>query len=78
MAEEKLIKIKWIDSTYLGGWHNLNELNMKSELCTTIGYLEEDKKDCIIISQSKQSGGYCQNLIAIPKCAIKSKKRFKI
>lgn len=76
--KESCARIEWIDSVGNGGWHGCKEEDNEPVTCLSIGVVHSESKKAITIWQSRSSLGSLDNSITIPKCSIKSIKRFKV
>lgn len=73
------VKIDWMDSCAVSGWRSIPEKFEDEDLmCVSIGMLIYEDKTKVGISASLGSGGYAANdVIYIPKFAIKKRKIIK-
>lgn len=72
----KMIHIKWLDSTYTPGWHN--EHKDSNLMCESVGIYVSENKEAVKIALS--SGGYkgsYADYLEIPKCCITNKRWIK-
>ena len=82
-SKHPLMLIEWVDSFQLAaGWHWLSDLeDHQPSKCQTAGWLISEDKDKICIAEtiSETAGDHqISGLIAIPVCAIVSRKTLAI
>ena len=74
MLWDRMVWIKWIDSSHESGWKDLGEykpMTHKQMTCESVGFLIGESEHAIEIVQSKHVGGdEYDSLMAIPKVAI--------
>jgi hypothetical protein len=72
------VSITWVDSKGVtGDWEYLEDLSPLTPcVCTSIGYLLEDKKEYKTLVQTK-SANQIVGKICIPSCSIKKIKKIK-
>ena len=73
--KKKCVRVKWIDSASQGGWRGEGT---KPVMCYSAGFLVNETKKFIAVSASHDGDNWYNSIIAIPKCAVKSIKRFKM
>jgi len=73
----KIILVEWVDARTDGGWRP-NEPDLTLADCVTIGLLQFDLPDRVIITQSRSSTGNRADRIAIPKGCIKRIRELNI
>jgi hypothetical protein len=73
----KLVIVEWTDSCSDGGWRIKNN-DLKPSQCVTVGFLQFDEKDSIIIAQSRSDSGNWADRIAIPKGCVKRMRTLRV
>ncbi len=73
----KIVMVEWEDARSDGGWQYKND-DLDISKCVTIGLLQYDKPNRVIIAQSKSDSGNWADRIAIPKCCIKRMRKLKV
>lgn len=77
----KLVLVEWDDIVTDGGWKP-RSAPLELAKCFSVGVLIEDRKDAIVIAQSKASfddGAHCvSDRCIIPKGCIKRMRKLKI
>jgi hypothetical protein len=74
--KKDLVLIEWLDSKgVIGEWEFIDSLTpLKPSICTSVGFLIEDKKGYKTIVQTK-SKEQVVGRMTIPTCSIKKMKR---
>lgn len=75
--ENKIIYVRWHDSTSWDHWRNLPLGDTELCIVETVGHLIEEHKDRVVIGHSISDAGHCDGVIAIPKSAILERKSIK-
>ena len=73
----RIVMVEWTDAFSEGGWRGNND-DLPVCDCVTIGLLQFDRPDRIIIAQSKSDSGNYADRIAIPKVCIKRVRTLKV
>jgi len=67
MKKYDLVKVDWVDSVMGSGWQWLSEMRKpKPIVCSTVGWLVEDGKDCKCLVQS--IGDYQEDIEDMQLC----------
>ena len=72
MADNKIVKIEWLDSkTASHEWEDIEDLEpLELAICTTVGFIFEETKDYITIVPTV-SEGHILGRLSIPRKCIK-------
>ena len=46
----EILEVSWIDSAGHGGWHSSSAQDYRPMDCSTVGYLIEDREDCVVLA----------------------------
>jgi hypothetical protein len=72
-------RVDWVDSNGFGTWHVRDEEKNIPSACVSVGMIEMESEEAITLRLSIDTLlNRVDNTITIPKCAVKSIKRFKI
>ena len=73
----KLFMVEWTDSCSDGGWRP-KENDLSPAHCVTVGFLQFNEEDSIIIAQSKSDSGNWADRVTIPRGCIIRMRQLKV
>lgn len=72
-------RVDWVDSNGFGHWHPREDEKNEPSHCVSVGMIEKEDKVAITLILSLDAAlDRVDSSITIPKCSVKSLKRFKI
>jgi hypothetical protein len=75
-----IYEVIWIDSNTIGGWCpevELDENEIKTLVCRTVGYLYKVTPDRVMLAESYAEFGQWGNIMMIPRVSIISGRKIK-
>ena len=67
----KKVRVWWVDSIFLSGWKNFNEIQPRDLRCQSCGFLVgKTKKDILVASSIDEEKTQAGGIIVIPRVAI--------
>jgi hypothetical protein len=73
----KIVYLKWVDSTSWEGWKNLPLTDSKMCEIETIGYVIKETKKKIVIAHSISNANHTNGILSIPKGALLKRRNIK-
>jgi hypothetical protein len=77
MPKNKMISVRWRDSTSWDNWRSLPLDDSELIVIETVGYVIEETDDRVVVAHSGSSAKHCHGLSAIPKSTILNRRKIK-
>lgn len=78
MKPGTLVHVRWVDSTWEGGWVTIDGIIHDPDICESVGWLVRETRDVVTVAghRSPATNGFC-GVMTIPRVAVMSVRQIR-